>query len=194
MKLKEMKVNTFSLIEEYYPELKNLAEDADVINKINGVVNNVSMELMRIKKIPTSETMKVTNRKTINLKEEIGDEFYQIKNIVGVTGYNMLDDVTMQLPEGFSGEITFYYYKYPKMVKTLFEGDEERQAEDENFEFDLDADLLHIMPYGIAADLLKMDMISGYGRYFYERYNELKNRIDPRRTSGVIYSEGGCDF
>lgn len=194
MKLKEMKVNTFSLIEEYYPELKNLAEDADVINKINGVVNNVSMELMRIKKIPTSETIKVTNRKTINLKEEIGDEFYQVKNIVGVTGYNMVDDVTMQLPEGFSGEITFYYYKFPKMVKTLFEDDEERQAEDENFEFDLDADLLHIMPYGIAADLLKMDMISGYGRYFYERYNELKNRIDPRRTSGVIYSEGGCDF
>ena len=194
MKLKEMKVNTFSLIEEYYPELKNLAEDADVINKINGVVNNVSMELMRIKKIPTSETIKVTNRKTINLKEEIGDEFYQVKNIVGVTGYNMVDDVTMQLPEGFSGDITFYYYKYPKMVKTLFDDDEERQVEDENFEFDLDADLLHIMPYGIAADLLKMDMISGYGRYFYERYNELKNRIDPRRTSGVIYSEGGCDF
>ena len=43
VKLKEMKVNTFSLIEEYYPELKNLAEDADVINKINSVVNNVSI-------------------------------------------------------------------------------------------------------------------------------------------------------
>lgn len=194
MKLKEMKVNTFSLIEEYYPELKNLAEDTDVINKINGVINNVSMELMRIKKIPTSETIKVTNQKTINLKEEIGDEFYQVKNIVGVTGYNMVDDVTMQLPEGFSGEITFYYYKYPKMVKTLFEDDEERQAEDENFEFDLDADVLHVMPYGIAADLLKMDMISGYGRYFYERYTELKNRIDPRRTSGAVYFEGGVDF
>lgn len=194
MTLKEMKVNTFSLIEEYYPELKNLAEDADVINKINGVVNNVSVELMRIKKIPTSETIKVTNRKTINLKEEIGDEFYQIKNIVGVTGYNMLDDVTIQLPEGFSGEITFYYYKYPKMVKTLFEDEEERQAEDENFKFDLDADALHIMPYGIAADLLKMDMISGYGRYFYERYMELKNNINPRRTAGLVYAEGGVDF
>lgn len=194
MKLKEMKVNTFSLIEEYYPELKNLAEDTDVINKINGVINNVSMELMRIKKIPTSETIKVTNQKTINLKEEIGDEFYQVKNIVGVTGYNMVDDVTMQLPEGFSGEITFYYYKYPKMVKTLFEDDEERQAEDENFEFDLDADVLHVMPYGIAADLLKMDMISGYGRYFYERYMELKNNINPRRTAGLVYAEGGVDF
>lgn len=194
MKLKEMKVNTFSLIEEYYPELKNLAEDADVINKINGVVNNVSMELMQIKKIPASKTIEVTDKKIINLKEELGTEFYQINNIVGVQGYNMLDDVTMQLPEGFSGEITFYYYKYPKMVKTLFENENERQVEDESFEFDLDADVLHVMPYGIASDLLKMDMISGYGRYFYERYMELKNRIDPRRTSGVVYSEGGCDF
>ena len=33
MTLKEMKVNTFSLIEEYYPELKGLAEDTDVLNK-----------------------------------------------------------------------------------------------------------------------------------------------------------------
>ena len=50
------------------------------------------------------------------------------------------------------------------------------------------------MPYGIAADLLKMDMISGYGRYFYERYMELKNGIDTRRTSGMVYAEGGCDI
>lgn len=194
MKLKEMKVNTFSLIEEYYPELKNLAEDVDVINKINGVVNNVSMELAKYKKIPSYETVKVSGKKTINLVEQLGEDFYQLKNVIGLTGYNMLDDVTIQLPEGFSGEITFYYYKYPKMVKTIFENDDERQNEDETFEFDLDAELLHVMPYGIASDLLKMDMISGYGRYFYERYNELKNRIDPRRTSGIIYSEGGCDI
>lgn len=194
MKLKEMKVNTFSLIEEYYPELKNLAEDVDVINKINGVVNNVSMELAQYKKIPSYETVNVSGKKTINLVEQLGEDFYQLKNVIGLTGYNMLDDVTIQLPEGFSGEITFYYYKYPKMVKTIFENDEERQNEDETFEFDLDAELLHVMPYGIASDLLKMDMISGYGRYFYERYNELKNRIDPRRTSGIIYSEGGCDI
>lgn len=194
MTLKEMKVNTFSLIEEYYPELKDLAEDTDVINKINGVVNNVAMELMRYKKIPASKTIRTTDEKTINLKSKLGSDFYQINNIVGVTGYNMLDDVTLELPEGFSGEITFYYYKFPNRVATIFNNEDERLAEDENFEFDLDADLLHVMPYGIAADLLKMDMISGYGRYFYERYNELKNSINPRRTSGMVYAEGGCDF
>ena len=194
MKLKEMKVNTFSLIEEYYPELKNLAEDADVINKINSVVNNVSMDLMKLKKIPTSEILDGGSDKTINLKDYIGKEFYQLNKVVGVDTYSMIDDVTIQFPEEAKGEVTVYYYKYPKMVKTIFADDGERQAEDESFEFDLDPDVLHVMPYGIASDLLKMDMISGYGRYFYERYMELKNGIDRRRTAGVVYTEGGCDF
>ena len=51
MTLKEMKQKTFSLIEEYYPELAEMAEDNDVLLKINGVVNGVSMELMPYKKI-----------------------------------------------------------------------------------------------------------------------------------------------
>ena len=195
MTLKEMKVNTFSLIEEYYPELKGLAEDTDVLNKINDVVNNVAMDLMKYKKIPSSKTITINkNTEIINLEEEIGKEYFQMNNIVGITHYEMIDDVTLKLPEGFEGEITVYYYKYPKMVKTLFAYEDESQIEDETFEFDLEPDVLHIMPYGIAADLLKMDMISGYGRYFYERYMELKNGIDTRRTSGMVYAEGGCDI
>jgi len=38
-----------------------------------------------------------------------------------------------------------------------------------------------------------MDMISNYGKYFYERYLEMKNNIDPRKTSGQIVIEGGYD-
>ena len=34
MTLKEMKQKTFSLIEEYYPENKKMAEDEDVLNKV----------------------------------------------------------------------------------------------------------------------------------------------------------------
>ena len=65
--------------------------------------------------------------------------------------------------------------------------------EDENYAFELDTVLLEIMPYGIAADLLKMDMISSYGRHFYERYLEMKNNIDPRKTKGIIRIEGGAN-
>ena len=99
MKLKEMKVNTFSLIEEYYPELKNLAEDTDVINKINGVVNNVAMDLMKYKKIPVTEELIITKgTKTLNLVYAIGEEYYQINKIVGLGKYSMLDDVTIEVP------------------------------------------------------------------------------------------------
>lgn len=202
MKLREMKVNTFSLIEEYYPELNGMAEDTDVLNKINGVINNVSMDLMKYKKIPASKSVsiKLEDSKIINLVELIGEEYFQINNIDGVSKYDMLDDITLKLPEEFVGDITIYYYKYPKMVKTIFEAEDEeeiqklKEQEDNEFIFDLATDVLHVMPYGVAADLLKMDMISGYGKYFYERYLELKNNINPKRTSGLIYSEGGADI
>lgn len=200
MKLKEMKVNTFSLIEEYYPELKGLAEDEDVLNKIDGVINNVSMDVMRYKKIPAMETIAIKKgTKSINLIDAIGEDYYQLNNIIGLDSYNMVDDVTIIISEDFEGEVDLYYYKFPKRVQTVFEGtkeeiEESKAKQDEEFEFDLTLDVLHVMPYGIAADLLKMDMISSYGRYFYERYMELKNSINPKRTSGLIYAEGGVDI
>lgn len=200
MKLKEMKVNTFSLIEEYYPELKGLAEDEDVLNKIDGVINNVSMDVMRYKKIPAMETIAIKKgTKSINLIDAIGEDYYQLNNIIGLDSYNMVDDVTIIISEDFEGEVDLYYYKLPKRVQTVFEGtkeeiEESKAKQDEEFEFDLPLDVLHVMPYGIAADLLKMDMISSYGRYFYERYMELKNSINPKRTSGLIYAEGGVDI
>lgn len=200
MKLKEMKVNTFSLIEEYYPELKGLAEDEDVLNKIDGVINNVSMDVMRYKKIPAMETIAIKKgTKSINLIDAIGEDYYQLNNIIGLDSYNMVDDVTIVISEDFEGEVDLYYYKFPKRVQTIFEGtkeeiEESKAKQDEEFEFDLPLDVLHVMPYGIAADLLKMDMISSYGRYFYERYMELKNSINPKRTSGLIYAEGGVDI
>ena len=200
MKLKELKINTFSLIEEYYPELKGLAEDEDVLNKIDGVINNVSMDIMRYKKIPAKKVVEVPKgTETIDVLELVGKDFYQLNNIVGLKEYETIDDVTISIDKEFEGEITIYYYKLPKRVEILFEGTEEeienqKEVQDNEFEFDLPLEVLHIMPYGIAADLLKMDMISGYGRYFYERYMELKNSINPKRTSGLIRAEGGVDI
>ena len=194
MKLKEMKVKTFSLIEEYYPELKGLAEDEDVLNKINGVVNSIQMDLMKYRKINAYEeiTINKEDTKTIDLKDRLED-MYQLNKIVfdKDTDYQMPNDDILILPKDYAGTFTIYYYKYPTLTKVLFNSEEEKQNEDETFVFDLDRDILEIMPYGIAADLLKMDMISGYGRYFYERYMEMRNSIDPRKTSGTIKIEGG---
>lgn len=199
MTLKEMKVKTFSLIEEYYPDEPNLAEDEDVINKINGVVNQIQMDLMRYRKMPANTEIEINENDDhiIDLSSEI--KAYQINKIIlkATNGadetYEMIDDVTLEINEDFVGTIRVFYYRLPKLCKVTFDSEDERQEEDENFTFDLDSSLLEIMPYGIAADLLKMDMISSYGTYFYNRYLELRNSIDSRRTVGSIRFEGGID-
>lgn len=197
MTLKEMKIKTFSLIEEYYPEKEGLAEDEDVINKINSVTNQIQMDLMKYRKINALKDIKVEldDSKRLNLKELLPDS-YQIEKIrfeEEYVDYEIVSDQFLILPSDFVGNITIFYYKYPELVKVSFEDENERKKEDDEFNFELDLELLEIMPYGIAADLLKMDMISGYGRYFYERYLELKNSIDPKRTSGMIDVVGGID-
>lgn len=196
MTLKEQKIKTFSLIEEYYPELKGFAEDEDVLNKINGVVNQIQMDLMTHRKINAFKTITAgeTDSKVIDLKKELED-CYQIRSIEFDKDikYTMPNEDILKLPEDFIGSFNVYYYKYPKLVKTIFESEEEKEKEDEEFIFELEPVLLEIMPYGIASDLLKMDMISNYGKYFYERYLEMKNKIDPRKTSGTIRITGGAN-
>lgn len=196
MTLKEMKIKTFSLIEEYYPDEKGFAEDEDVLNKINGVVNQIQLDLMKYRKINAVKTFNIqeTDDHTINLKKKITD-MYQLRtiDIKEEVDYEMPNEDILVLPNDFVGDITIYYYKYPTLVETIFTTEKERTDEDEDYEFELDTILLEIMPYGIAADLLKMDMISSYGKYFYERYLEMKNNIDPRRSSGSIKISGGAD-
>lgn len=197
MYLKEMKIKTFSLIEEYYPDKKGLADDEDVLHKINGVINQIQMDLMKYRKIPTNIRISISksDSKILNIKEYI-DDCYQLNTIRfdKITSYEMPDDNTLILPDDYEGDFTIYYYKYPKLVKTIFENEVDRNTEDDSYAFELDEDLLEIMPYGIAADLLKMDMISNYGKYFYERYLEMKNSIDSRRTSGITVITGGIDI
>lgn len=198
MTLKEMKQQTFSLIEEYYPEVTGLAEDEDVLNKINGVVNQIQMDLMKYRKLNAKFTKEITSitSKEITINEDITD-CYQVKNIILTpqSNYTMPDENTILLEEDFTGTIDIYYYKVPTLVElNPTEAEEGEESYDDTFEFDLDPVLLEIMPYGIAADLLKMDMISGYGRYFREEYESRKNSIDTRRTSGMIYIDGGVDI
>lgn len=201
MTAKEMKIKTFSLIEEYYPERAELADDQDVIYKINGVINSIMLDLMKYRKIPAKYSYTLNeNNKTLALSSI--PDFYQLDTIPNIE-YDVVGNFEilfntedLELPK----EITIYYYKYPSLMDLTFEATstktkEEVSAEyDESFEIELDLDLQEIMPYGIASDLLKNDMISGYGRYFYERYTELKGLIDSRKTQGMAMISGGIDL
>lgn len=200
MTLKEMKIKVFSLIEEYYPELSGLAEDEDVLNKINGVVNSIQLDLMKYRKIPanTEIEIKENSNKIITISDEIND-IYQLNKVIlipekGTKDFTMLDDDNIELNEDFEGTVKIFYYKYPKMVKIEFDEDENQDEYDTNFKFDLDLVLQEVMPYGIARDILRLDMISVYGTYFERTYNELKQQLDSRRSAGIITIYGGDDI
>lgn len=202
MTLKEMKIKVFSLIEEYYPELSGLAEDEDVLNKINGVVNSIQLDLMKYRRIPTNTEIEIDEEsdRIITISDEIND-LYQLNKVLLVPAENctnkdftMLDDDNIQVNDDFVGTVKIFYYKYPKMVKVEFEEDEDQDEYDTNFKFDLDLVLQEVMPYGIARDLLRLDMISVYGTYFEKTYNELKSQLDGRRTAGIINIYDGEDI
>ena len=156
------------------------------------------MDLMKYRKINAKFTKEITSitSKEIVVNEDV-ENCYQIKNIILTpeSNYTMPDENTILLDDDYEGTIDIYYYKLPTEVELNPEEPAEGEdSYDETYEFELDPVLLEIMPYGIAADLLKMDMISGYGRYFREEYESRKNSIDTRRTSGMIYIDGGVDI
>lgn len=195
MTAKEMKIKTFSLIEEYYPEHKELADDQDVKYKVNGVINSIMLDLMKYRKIPAKYSFEITKDKNVLKLNSIPD-FYQLDTIEDIE-YKIMGNLEIifniediELPK--TAEI--YYYKYPKTMQLTFESEDASALYDEEFEFEQELDILEIMPYGIAADLLKMDMISNYGRYFDEKYRELKQTIDSRKTKGIAIIVGGVDI
>ena len=197
MTLKEQKYKILSLIEELNPESEYLTEDPDISSKINSVINQIQLELIRIKKIPTKYEYDTKLGKTL-LLSDIPD-MYQL-NKLSTTKYDIKGDLEIVFDEDVEEIVTIYYYKYPELIDVIINPIEEETIEeaskriDETYEFELTEDLLEVMPYGVAADLLKNDMISNYGKYYYERYNEMKQMLDPRFTPGMIVAEGGLNI
>lgn len=198
MTAKEMKIKVFSLIEEYYPEQISLADDQDVRYKINGAINQIQMDLMKYKKIPFKYKTTIKKDNPVLLLNSIPN-FYQLNKIPNVE-YEIIGDYEIKFNVEKDTNVEVYYYKLPELMDLTFEATDTKAAEevsaeyDESFEFELSAELQEIMPYGIAADLLKQDMISSYGKYFYERYLEMKNMIDSRKTISTATVTGGVDI
>lgn len=176
MTLEDMKKKTYSLIEEY-SDNNNFTEDEDLATKMNYVINQIQNELTRFKKIPKDKDMAVTEGQTIHL-QDIDKEIYQLDLIRGVS-YDIKND-KIKFTEDGTAEI--YYYKYPKQIND--------ETED-TYKFELSTDLLEIMPYGVAADLLKSDVSSQYGSVYAARYREMLQALDPRYGTGSIEITGG---
>lgn len=185
MNLTEMDKKVLALIEELNPDSEYLTDDPDIAAKKNYVTNQVMYELARIKKIPKYVELTVSAGDLIGFAEieaECGYEVYQLGAVCGVGYIPKAEGTVLKITESGTAEIDCYVY--PERITESTKG---------SYEFELSPDVLEIMPYGIAADLLKSDVSTEYGAIYATRYESMLQRLDPRYQTGSITFEGGVD-
>lgn len=172
MTLYEMKEKVYRLIEELSDNENNLTDDPDYEKKINTCINMIQNELARIKKIPAKMEYDTVNGNVLKMP----DSMYQVNRITECM-YNIFGNEIV-FDKDYLGKVTIYYYKYPEQIT---------EKTSDNYVFELSQDVLEIMPVGIAGDILKSDPSTNYGAVYSNRYNELKQYLDSRNNSGIIY-------
>jgi hypothetical protein len=176
-----------ALIEELNPNHQDLTDDPDIAAKYEYVLTQKMFELARYKRIPDYVEMAVNEGDIIrfeDITDETDYEVYQIAVVRGVRHEMKANGTMVKILESGTAEIE--YYRYPTRIT-----DKNRAK----YEFDLSQDVLEIMPYGIAADLLASDVSTNYGKIYAEKYEAMKQLIDPRYGGmGTIYIDGGASF
>lgn len=187
MTLEDMKKKYLSLIEEVNPKSEQLTDDPDLAAKQNEVVNQIMFELVRLKKIPKYVEMEVRKGDLIDfaaIEKECGYEVYQINLVSGVNYTPRANGTILKILESGTAEIDVFVY--PERIT--------EKTKDKAYEFELSADALEIMPYGVAADLLKSDVSAEYGSVYATRYESMIQRLDPRNAMTSIYISGGVNI
>ena len=184
MTLLEMKKKVLGLIEEVNPDSALLTDDPDIATKLNDVINQIMFELARMKKIPRYAEIEVVAGDQItfeSLESAVGNEVYQIGMVGGVNTVSKANGTILKVLEDGTAEIDCFVY--PERITST--------TKDAAYEFELSADALEIMPYGVAGDLLKSDVSTEYGSVYATRYEAMLQRLDPRYQLTSVYIEGG---
>lgn len=179
MTLGELRKKVYEIIEELSPESASYTDDSDYEAKFNTCANTVQNELAKITDKVVKETMEVKKGQEIVLNEDL-EKFRLLKKIAGVD-FDIEDDYVTFNEKGIA---TIYYYQTKKQIK---------EDTDDNFKLNFDEQTLDCMIYGIASDILRNDVSSNYGAYFTQRYNELKQQLDPRSSQGTFKFVGGVN-
>lgn len=186
MTLLEMKKKILGLIEEVNPLSELLTDDPDIATKINDVINQILFELARFKKIPKYVELQVKEGDLIefaDIEKECGYEIYQIDVVYGVRYVPRANGTVLKMLESGTAEISCFVY--PERIT--------EKTKDKAYEFEVSNDILEIMPYGVAGDLLKSDVSAEYGEIYSKRYDDMVARLDPRYQMASIYIDGGVE-
>lgn len=187
MTLLELKKKALALIEELNSESEFLTDDPDISAKINEVINQVMFELARFKKIPKYVEIPVSAGDTIefgDIERACGYEIYQLGTVGGVKYVPKANGTVLKILENGVAEIDCYVF--PERIT--------EKTKPKAYEFELAPDVLEVMAYGVAADLLKNDKSLEYGNVYQQRYESMKQMLDPRYQMSTIYIDGGYNI
>lgn len=183
MNLLEMKKKVLGLIEEVNPDHESLTDDPDIATKLHDVINQVMFELARFKKLPDYVEIEASEGDLVrfeDIESASGYEVYQIDAVKGVDYEYKAHGTIVKVLE--TGILEVEYFRYPERITETTKND---------YEFELSNDVLEIMPYGVAADVLKSDVSNNYGQIYENRYQYMVARLDSRYNMGMIEFEGG---
>ncbi len=187
MKLEIFEKKCLALIEELNPESQYLTDDVDIRAKIYEVINQIMFEVIRIKKLPKYIEVEVSNGELLtfeNLGGHCGYEVFQLCAVHGVKYDSKADGTVLKFLEDGTAEIEVYVY--PERIT--------EKTKAKSFELELPAEILEVMVYGVAADLLKSDESANFGKIYADRYETMLRRIDPRYQLYGISYEGGVNI
>ena len=180
----EMKKEILALIEELNPESEYLTQDPDISAKIDSVINHIMFEVVRFRKLPKYIEMEVNEGDVVtfaDLEKECGNEIYQIDLVRNIKHSFRADGTVIKFLESGTAEIDVFVF--PERIT--------EKTKDKSYEFELPADSLEIMIYGVAADLLKSDESAQFGQNYAIRYSDMMSRLDSRYAMPSIQIEGG---
>lgn len=105
---------------------------------------------------------------------------YQLDIVRGIKHELKAQGTIIKILESGTSEIEFF--RYPEGITSKTK---------DAYEFELSADALEVMPYGVASDLLKSDVSANYGEIYTQRYETMLNRLDSRYSMPRVTIEGG---
>lgn len=189
MTLKENKVLTLALIEEYSPKNSALTDDEDIATRLNSLYALNYQELATIKKIiKVYDIEKIDGDSTYYREYDLPEDLYQLKRVVALdkeTYENINADYKIIGKKIYINDKSnciykLEYYAYPKVISD--------DVDDNDFELELDLDALAILPYAVANDILKVDPSADYTAFKAEYMRKLEG-LDTRTVLSSISVE-----
>jgi hypothetical protein len=177
----------FSLIDEYNPNNEYFTDDDDARTKAASLYDLRYFDLASKKFNKKTKGYEITS-------EDRGFESFKlpkgtfIKVLGGRNEYNepismnfRIEGENLFISRETKGTLVVEYTPYPTHIN---------EETTDDFELEIDDELASILPYGVAADLLKTDPGEDWTAFEKEYERRLANLITSRTTASVNITEG----